>query len=464
MKLFQHFKWTVIGVIVLSILFSFYFIDPVHKEIIIKDHPVIASTGAIKHETISQYPGIHLHVETEEKEDYTISLSVPTLEVEKVNQTIQQWIESEKANFLDEIKENERKDFQTHLNVRLEIRQHRENIYGLTFYSYRFTGGSNGQENIQTFVIDLEKDILLELRDLYSYSEENIEKTLKKMIKQSLADHPTLKDHLLEDNVEEVIEKEDAFKWSIDQHSLFIYFDEYEITSEAAGSVELKFHLNEFESQLEAYKQKKQKEKEKKVVALTFDDGPSPDVTPRVLNILQEYKAKATFFMLGSQVEFYPAIAKQVASLGHEVASHSYHHPDLTKMDLNHIQEEFKRTSEEIKKATGQEPTLFRPPYGAYNDEVINYAKDHNYAIVLWSIDSLDWKHRNPSDIINLILKDLTDGAIILLHDIHQTTADSLPQLLSTLKEEGYEFVTVSELLSMQTKEGVGPHRGNDPW
>lgn len=476
MKKFHPIQLTGIGVLALLVLFALYLIHPLHKEFIITDHPVIASTEAVKHETISQYPGIDLHMKSEENSRYTISLSVPSFEAENIHQEINQWIENERELFLKETENNKQNKFQTHLNVRLEIRQHNEDIYGLTFYSYKYTGGANGEESVRPFVINLAKDTILDFKDVFSFSDENIDQNLPIVIKKVLEQNEELKPFIHDELLKETLAEMDQVKWSVDQQRLFVFFNESEVATGAPGALRLDVPLQEFQVLLEEYEKKEQKEAEEKrkikeaekrkrdskqkIVALTFDDGPSPDVTPQILNTLQEFEAKATFFMLGSQVEFYPQLAEQVASLGHEIASHSYHHPDLTTMDDQKIKEEFKQTSKEIKKATGREPKLFRPPYGAYNDRVIHYADHYDYAIVLWSIDALDWKHQNADEIIKIVMEDLTDGAIILLHDIHQSTADALPELLTSLQKEGYTFVTVSELLSSQEKEGVGPYHG----
>src|SRR5699024_5942346 len=154
MKKFHPIQLTGIGVLALLVLFALYLIHPLHKEFIITDHPVIASTEAVKHETISQYPGIDLHMKSEENSRYTISLSVPSFEAKNIHHEINQSIENERELILKQTENNKQNKFQTHLNVRLEIRQHNEDIYGLTFYSYKYTGGANGEESVRPFVIN----------------------------------------------------------------------------------------------------------------------------------------------------------------------------------------------------------------------------------------------------------------------------------------------------------------------
>ncbi|MFJ5788482.1 polysaccharide deacetylase family protein [Lysinibacillus sp. NPDC097162] len=197
-----------------------------------------------------------------------------------------------------------------------------------------------------------------------------------------------------------------------------------------------------------------------KYIALTFDDGPSSKVTPRVLQTLKQHDAKATFFMLGNRVEMYPHIAAQVAAEGHEIANHTFSHPNLKKMTHKEMIEEIDKTNNIIEMATGITSTLFRPPYGVYNQDILNYTASNNYTTILWSVDSLDWKNRNPTTIKKEILSNVTNRSVVLMHDIHTATAEALPELLMTLKKDGYEFVTVSELLTLQ-EEKVDPYFGN---
>ncbi|CAM5216142.1 1,4-beta-xylanase OS=Lysinibacillus sphaericus OX=1421 GN=LS41612_20760 PE=4 SV=1 [Lysinibacillus sphaericus] len=181
-----------------------------------------------------------------------------------------------------------------------------------------------------------------------------------------------------------------------------------------------------------------------KRIALTFDDGPHPKVTEQILNTLDKYNAKATFFMLGSRVKHYPNIARDVLARGHEIGNHSWNHPVLTKMPMEQVLKEYTSTANEIELAINQGATVFRPPYGATNDDI--NAKIP-VPVVLWSIDTLDWKHRNSQLLLTYIKKNMHNNAIVLMHDIHQSTADGLDAVLAYLQSEGYEFVTVSEIL-----------------
>ncbi|UZM99884.1 polysaccharide deacetylase family protein [Lysinibacillus sp. MHQ-1] len=140
----------------------------------------------------------------------------------------------------------------------------------------------------------------------------------------------------------------------------------------------------------------------KKRIALTFDDGPHPKVTEQILNILDKYHAKATFFMLGSRVQYYPDIARDVLARGHEIGNHSWNHPVLTKLTQEQVMKEYNTTTAEIEKAINHGATVFRPPYGATNDTI---DAEIPVPVVLWTIDTLDWKHRNAQQLLPNVKK-----------------------------------------------------------
>jgi len=182
----------------------------------------------------------------------------------------------------------------------------------------------------------------------------------------------------------------------------------------------------------------------KKRVALTFDDGPDAKVTPQILTTLKKYDAKATFFMVGKNVSRNTAIVKQVYEAGHEIGNHTSNHKKITSLSIAGVKQEVNGTSNAIYTAIGQYPTVFRPPYGATNDQVRSIM---TIPSILWSIDTLDWKHHNPDKILASVKASVKDGSIILMHDIHQTTANGLDNVLLYLQKQGYEFVTVSDIL-----------------
>ena len=185
------------------------------------------------------------------------------------------------------------------------------------------------------------------------------------------------------------------------------------------------------------------KKRTRKAVALTFDDGPSPKTTPVALDLLKKYNAKGTFFMVGHAVEGNEDIIKRVIAEGHQIGNHSWDHPVLTKISLEKAKSQINDTTAALKKASGVDVHIMRPPYGAING-AIQAAVDQSF--ILWDVDTLDWKNRNTASIMKEVRK-AQAGSIILMHDIHQTTIDALPLILQYLTEQGFEMVTIEELM-----------------
>ena len=188
------------------------------------------------------------------------------------------------------------------------------------------------------------------------------------------------------------------------------------------------------------------KKRSRKAVALTFDDGPNPNTTPIALELLKKYNAKGTFFMVGKAVAGNEEIIKQVVAEGHQIGNHSWSHPLLTKISLEQAKSQINDTTEALKKASGQDVHIMRPPYGGIN-AAIQAAVDQSF--ILWDVDTLDWKNRNTASIMKEVRK-ARPGSIILMHDVHQTSINALPTVLQYLTEQGFELVTIDELMGDQ--------------
>lgn len=181
----------------------------------------------------------------------------------------------------------------------------------------------------------------------------------------------------------------------------------------------------------------------KKLVALTFDDGPLATTTPLLLDILESRNVPVTFFMLGSMIRNNPEIVKRAAREGHEVASHTMYHQNLIYLSDDAAQADINEAKSVFEEVLGKFPSLTRPPYGNYDD---NVSRAVNTPMVLWSVDTRDWESRNPDSIVSTALSQAFDGAIILMHDIYETSVAAVPRLIDEMRGSGYEFVTVSEL------------------
>lgn len=183
-------------------------------------------------------------------------------------------------------------------------------------------------------------------------------------------------------------------------------------------------------------------DKSKKMIALTFDDGPNYN-TSKVIDVLNKYDIKATFFVLGSRAINNKDILKKMADSGMEIGNHTYNHLLLTKYDENKIRSEIEDTSEVIYSATKKRPKLLRPSYGSVNNKIKKVA---NMPIIIWDIDTLDWKYHNSKRITSRVVNKVRDGDIILMHDIYSASLNALSNIIPILQDNGYEFVTIDEL------------------
>src|SRR5438132_1469846 len=188
--------------------------------------------------------------------------------------------------------------------------------------------------------------------------------------------------------------------------------------------------------------------------AMTFDDGPSATLTPKLLDLLAAHRIKATFFVIGENVAEHPEIVARAAREGHEIGNHSWSHPNFGKMSDQGVRSQLQRTDDAIKNATGQRPTLMRPPYGSITAREKRWIHDEfGYRIILWDVDPLDWKRPGPAVVRNRILKETQPGSIVLSHDIHPGTIEAMPSTFDALEAKGFKFVTVSELIRMAIPE-----------
>jgi peptidoglycan/xylan/chitin deacetylase (PgdA/CDA1 family) len=180
----------------------------------------------------------------------------------------------------------------------------------------------------------------------------------------------------------------------------------------------------------------------KPMVALTFDDGPSK-YTPRIIDVLNEYNSKGTFFVVGESIKRNKEILIEMIKDGHEIGNHSYNHKDLTSITEEELYRQIVGTDDLLEIYTGHRTTIMRPPYGSNNEET---NKNINKPIILWSVDTLDWKNRNAEIVKNNILNNVKDGDIVLMHDLYESTAQAAEMVIPELIKRGYQLVTVSEL------------------
>lgn len=188
-------------------------------------------------------------------------------------------------------------------------------------------------------------------------------------------------------------------------------------------------------------------------LALTFDDGPHPTHTPRLLDLLKEKNAKATFYVVATNARRYPEIMRRIIAEGHEIGNHTVTHTALTKLSDEGVRKELRGCHEAIVAATGVAPRTMRPPYGAITAAQKSWIrKEFGYPTIMWSVDPLDWKKPGSSVVASRLVSGASAGGILLVHDIHGGSVDAIPSTLDQLIGRGYRFVTVTQLLAMERK------------
>ncbi|SMF79725.1 Peptidoglycan/xylan/chitin deacetylase, PgdA/CDA1 family [Paenibacillus uliginis N3/975] len=428
---------------------------------------------------VSKYPGVDLVTEITEKKNYNMAIHYPKFKSDKLNTEMEGYASSVKEDFLAIVEESKEyiKDRAAVLSLAMEIHPVVENVYSIVFSEESYVVGANAQQKAKVYIVDAKKSDFIQKTKILKDTKRNREQLyalINKKFKESKEYSPLLLEDGLKIWAADPNNKLNGMYFT-DKAAVF-QFDKYEVTAGAAGMPKISIPLDEMQNLLtDEWKEKLQIENDKKDekddsknntkdkdkpqedkpvkddaspkggkrVALTFDDGPHPKNTLKILDLLEKYDAKATFFMLGNRVDFYPEIVKEVADQGHELGNHTWNHKDLTTLSKAEGIKEVERTNQAIKSAAGRESTAFRPPYGAVNKQVQSAISSPT---VFWTIDTLDWKSHNPAAILNIVQENVRDGSIILMHDIHATTSEAVESILKYLKKEGYEFVSVSEL------------------
>jgi len=187
--------------------------------------------------------------------------------------------------------------------------------------------------------------------------------------------------------------------------------------------------------------------KNKKLIAFTFDDGPNSKTTNKLLDNLDKYNARVTFFVVGNRVKTYEDTLKRAYNMGNLIGSHTYNHKNLFELDDNQIVDEIKKTNDVIKEVTGSDTLYLRPPYGNTNKNIKNLVNMYN---ILWDLDTEDWKYKDKNKIAKYIIDNAHDGGIILLHDLYETSIDGALLAMEELSKNGYAFVTIEEMATLK--------------
>lgn len=327
-----------------------------------------------------------------------------------------------------------------------EINNQYSNVVLTTFLST--SSLAHPINEIKTFVFDTKNNKIVKIQDLLT--EDNLNKLVPKVKQKLLQEY---KDCVLLDSLDMEINKEwQNLEYTIDNNNLNVYFNPYLVTSGNCGIIKIAIPLKEVGlsftkttvalGKVNMVNNQRIIDPNKPVIALTFDDGPSK-YTDEILDILKDCNANGTFFVLGNKVKAYSTTIQKMINQGNQIGNHSYNHKWLTRLDIDDFKEQIDRTQTIVEEVTGYTPHLLRPTYGSINKKIRN---NTDLDIILWDVDSLDWKIKDSKKIADRVLKDVKDLDIVLFHDIKKRTVEALKILLPKLQEQGFQFVTIDEL------------------
>ena len=313
--------------------------------------------------------------------------------------------------------------------------------------------------SVITYNFDGNKKEKLQLSDFFS--EKELIK-LKQKIKSMMLEK--YQDCIIVENLEQLLAQDFSNYpyFSFDQDNFYFYFPEEKLASDYHEIITISIPQSELSSTISLVSSKQQEETisigkqqsiidpTKPVVALTFDDGPSR-YTEEILETLRRNEVCATFFVLGNKVEDYQEVLKKSVSYHNELGNHSYNHKWLSRLPINSLKEQIEKTQQVLQETLSYQPKYLRPTYGSVNDRI---RKNTELKIVLWTVDTKDWKITNVDRIIEKATTNIKDGDIILMHDIFERSSQALEKIIPILKEQGFQFVTISELEEVKKIRG----------
>lgn len=402
-------------------------------------------------------------VETIYKNNYKMEINYPVFNNKKVNNEISSTINNEKEKFLKTIDEDANYENELNVNYSYSVK---DKVYSVHLRTYSYTGEeSNYYRSDKIIYFDQEKNKELNLDDLI------IDDKFYNVVKNECINFLNKQDNFElydKEQFNEVIENKDSYTLIIfSEYKIYVIFTPHTISpydgeiSVAIDYDSLKKYLNaDYFTSLET-KNDKEKDTEtskevsrirdskqfegKKLVAITFDDGPAYSKTETLLTELEKRDARVSFFLLGELAIKQTDLVKKAYDGGHTIGSHTYDHKNLKKLDEEQLNYEINYTNEILSNIIGEDIKFIRPPYGSYNNEILE-ATDMSF--ILWSCDTEDWKLRDADKVAQYMVDNVQDGDIVLLHDIHQESVDGVIKGIDLLKEQGYEFVSLEELIA----------------
>lgn len=401
-----------------------------------------------------------LHI-LESTDNYDLKIDYPNIENKEVKQKIDEYVKEQKDSFLNivkEIEDLEQPKYDFNLSVNVNDYKDITHVYMLTF---AYTGGAHYTRDDTSLYYDNKTKEFVDLK--YFFKDEE---SFKKI--SSIAYYYVLK---LEDKTFDELWVKRGTDPTIDNYKHFnfkeegleILFPPYQVASWADGEIKITIPYEEINNILkEEYRNTSKEEdvvsiipevrdltkfQDKKLIAFTFDDGPSEIYTNYLLDNLYKYDAKVTFFVLGNRINNNKETIKRAYLEGNDIGSHTYNHRNLNLLNDIALIDEVKKTNEAIKNIIGTNPTLLRPPYG---NLTVHGKELANMNIILWNIDPLDWKYKDKNRVANEIIEHAHDGAIVLVHDIYKSSVEGALLAMEELQKQGYAFVTINEMAQLR--------------
>lgn len=374
----------------------------------------------------------NIETNIEESRQYVISATYPKTNIKKLDNEVENFVLSQIKLFKNKSKGIKYLIDRDELNIDYDYYTVNNRYINITIKLYIYHSLESIEEYyVQTYYFDKISNRFYNVLDIFSNENDLLVKV----------------NNMLISNNKSMINNLGELTYSFDNDYLIIYLIENNITTYKIplNSIKLNIEIinNDKEKDIEpVIKNDKIIDPKLPVVALTFDDGPSR-YTKDIIDTLKSNNVNATFFVLGNKIEIYKDIIRESIKNGNEIGNHSYNHKWLSKLSTNELLDQINKTQDILKETVNYTPTCFRPTYGSVNNKI---RKSINLSITLWTIDTKDWKINSVDRIVERAIKDIEDGDIILMHDIFQRSSEALKKIIPRLKEQGYQFVTISEL------------------
>lgn len=396
---------------------------------------------------------------------YDLKIDYPNFKNKKIKEKVLAYINNQRQEFMNVIKNSENIQISSKYDFNLNVTSsERNNITYVNILTYSYTGGAHYIRDDYSLYWDDDTKEFIDLK--YFFKDEEAFKEMTNLayyyvINLGQEENRNFDQLWVRRGTAPTIDNYRHFEFT--DNGLEIMFPPYQVASWADGQINITIPYEDINKYLkEEYRDSTKDEtvvkevpdirdlsqfKDKKLIAFTFDDGPSSNNTNLLLDNLDKYNARVTFFVLGSRVDSNKEVIKRAYLQGNDIGSHTYNHRNLNLLNDSEVISEVEKTNDKIKEIIGVKPTLLRPPYG----NLTNHRKELvNMHTILWDIDPLDWKYKNKNRVADEIIEHAHDGAIILLHDIYKSSVDGALLAMEELEKQGYAFVTITEMAQLR--------------